>query len=430
MRLVAVLDPEKNDGMDEKSDEPDRLPPSPAGIPPSGHPLDRFCASILTDPALQAQLRSFDDAEEFITSVLQIARGREFQLDAEGVRAAMRIRPPGMEGPFAGEITETPLPPAGWLPVRTFWQRGELYLQWSYFGEQQLREPFFEGDVQHSLFKPFNRLFHPSTPITALADWLQVHPGLRPTGFIFHMSRCGSTLVSQMLASLDRSVVVSEASPIDSVVRARQVRLDLDENEHARWLAWMIGALGQPRRGNEQHYFIKLDCWHTLALPLFRRAFPDVPWAFLYRDPVEVLVSQLRMPGIQMIPGMLGAGLFGLDTSDDRGDRADYCARVLARICEPVLQHFSKDAALLVNYRELPQAVWTTIMPHFAVAASERDHAAMAETARLDAKSPSFAFAPDSEAKQRDATATTRAAADRQLGELYRQLEWMAAQSR
>jgi hypothetical protein len=97
---------------------------------------------------------------------------------------------------------------------------------------------------------------------------------------------------------------------------------------------------------------------HSLALPLFRRAFPSVPWIFLYRDPVEVLVSQLRMPGIQMVPGMLGADLFDLAPSHDGHDRADYCARVLARICEPVKQHYSKDAALMVNYRDLPQAVW------------------------------------------------------------------------
>src|SRR2546430_2644461 len=131
-------------------------------------------------------------------------------------------------------------------------------------------------------------------------------PPVRPSGFIFHMSRCGSTLLTQMLAALAHNIVISEASPIDAVVRAPHVRPALSDDQHALWLRWMIGALGQPRSGNERHYFIKLDCWHTLALPLFRRAFPDVPWGFLYRDPVEVLVSQLRMPGPQIIPRMLG----------------------------------------------------------------------------------------------------------------------------
>jgi hypothetical protein len=230
-------------------------------------------------------------------------------------------------------------------------------------------------------------------------------------------------LVSQMLASLDRNVVVSEAAPVDAVVRARDVRPDLGDDQHGQWLAWMIGALGQPRCGDEENYFIKLDCWHTLALPLFRRVFPDVPWIFLYRDPVEVLVSQRRMPGIQMIPGLLGSDTFGLEPSAGRQAPDDYRACVLARICEPVLQHCSEGAALLVNYLELPQALWTTIMPHFGVACSDRDRAAMAAAARFDAKTPSFEFTPDIDAKQREASAATRAAAEARLGGLYRRLE-------
>jgi len=76
---------------------------------------------------------------------------------------------------------------------------------------------------------------------------------------------------------------------------------------------------------------------------------------------VEVLVSQLRMPGMQMIPGMLEPSLFGIEPSHGLQKPEDYCARVLARICEPVLQQYSKGGALLVNYRQLPEALWTTI---------------------------------------------------------------------
>ena len=96
---------------------------------------------------------------------------------------------------------------------------------------------------------------------------------------------------------------------------------------------------------------------------------------------------------------------------------------MFARICEPVLRHYSKGAALLVNYRQLPQALWTTIMPHFGVDCSDRDRAVMAEAARYDAKAPSLHFTPDIEAKQREATTATRAVADERLGELYRRLE-------
>ena len=45
------------------------------------------------------------------------------------------------------------------------------------------------------------------------------------------------------------------------------------------------------------------------------------------------------------------------------------------------------------------------------------------DAARHDAKTPSLKFAPDTEAKQREATAATRAVADERLGDLYRRLE-------
>jgi len=60
---------------------------------------------------------------------------------------------------------------------------------------------------------------------------------------------------------------------------------------------------------------VKLDSWHTIALPLFRRAFPAVPWVFLYATPVEVMVSQLRMPGLQMLPEGIGPQLYGIERS-------------------------------------------------------------------------------------------------------------------
>jgi hypothetical protein len=385
-------------------------------------PFEQFYARVLADLPLQETLRQPTDTGDFIALAVQTAREFGFAIGAGDVKAAMRSNVPRGADLIDSAVRATPVPPKGWLPVRASWHDGRLYVHWSYFGDRPLREPFFEGDVQRALFKPFNQLFRYTTPIAELGAWLQEHPGLRPDGFIFHMSRCGSTLVSQMLAAPSANIVISEAEPIDAIVRARQARPDLSEGEQALWLRWMIGALGQPRGGGARHYFIKLDCWHTLALPLFRRAFPDVPWTFLYRDPVEVLVSQMTLPGMQMVPGTLDIGLLGLKSADLVRSREDYCARVLAAVCEPVLRK-TNDKALLINYSDLPQAAWSAILPHFGIKSGESDHAVMQEAAKYDAKMPSFSFTPDSDTKQRTATAAIRMAAGARLGEIYRQLE-------
>jgi hypothetical protein len=395
----------------------------------SSTPLDAFCALVLADHLLQKQLLEPDlaDEETFITRLTDIARQRGFALAADDVRRAMRPRLPGLEGLLDASVNETPEPPVGWLPTRAAPHAGALYVHWAYFGARRLRQPFFESEVHSCAFQPPNRLLRYVTSIEKLAAWLERRPYLQPSGFIFHMSRCGSTLVSQMLAALPSNLVISEASPIDTVVQASHGWPDLDEARHAAWLSSIVGAFGQQRGGDERRYFVKLDCWHTLALPLFRRAFPAVPWVFLYRDPVEVLASQVSQPGTQMLPRGIGPDLYGIERSYGPGAAEDYYARVLAKVCEPVLRHYGQGGALLVNYRELPQALFTAILPHFGVACGEADRAAMTEATRYDAKTPSLTFAPDSEAKQRGASAATRAAAERWLHDPYSRLEALRA---
>jgi hypothetical protein len=385
--------------------------------------LQAFCALLLEDLPLQQVLRQCADTDAFVAAFLQAARQRGFVLTTDDIRSAIRAREFGIERSLDVEVTASRPPPDGWLPIVTSWHGDELYADWAYFGERHLHAPFFEGDVRDCLLAPFSRLVRYVTPIETIAAWLDRRPHLQPSGFIFHMSRCGSTLLSQMLAALPSHIVISEAGPIDTVVQAHRRRPDLSQDRQARWLTSIIGALGPKRRGDERAYFIKLDSWHSQDLPLFRRAFPAVPWLFLYRDPIEVLVSQLRKPGAQMLPDGIGAKLYGLERSYGPGRAEDYHARVLAKIIEPVVQHYRAGGGLLVNYRQLPDALFTAILPHFGVTCSAADRATMSAAARLDAKSPGFTFAPDSASKQQAASETARAAADRWLGDLYHSLE-------
>lgn len=381
--------------------------------------LEHFRAVMEADPALQEKLDRPDDPASFIALVMACAREYGITLAAEQIAAALlRAR----AAPATTSSDASPrLPPVGWLPIRARWRDRELEVDWAYIGPRPLRKPFFEQNVAHCLHKPFNRLFHYATPIGALADVQRQRPYLTPDGFIFHMSRCGSTLVSQMLAASPRHIVISEAEPIDTVVQARHARPDLTEEEQVAMLRWVIAALGQVRSGDERHLFVKLDSWHALALPLFRRAFPDTPWIFVYRDPVEILVSQLRKRGMHMVPGLIG-DLFGLPSSGATPAPETYCAQVLSGIGESILRHQAAGRGLLVNYRQLPAAVWSEVLPHFGSPCCDDDRAAMADVARYDAKRPDLAFTDDSLAKRRAATPAILSAANRLSG-LHARLE-------
>ena len=321
------------------------------------------------------------------------------------------------------------LPPLdGWVPVRVARQTPEV--AWCHVGRRRFTEPFFEQTIARCLGEaPFSLLFQHYTPLAALTAWAAVRPGLTPSGFIFHLSRCGSTLVAQMLAALPQHIVISEAPPIDAILRA-PFAAGASDAQRGTWLRGMLSAFGQRRTGAERHFFVKFDSSHTLALPLIRRAFPETPWIFLCREPLAVLVSQLRRPAAHCVPGMLDWRLPGTDLAavDALMSTEEYAARVLGGICAAALAALRCSAdggsrGRVVHYRELPEAVDTTLREHFRLAdftAAELDR--MRSVAAFDAKEPSRPFSADAAEKQRAATPLLREMCARWVEPVYAQL--------
>jgi hypothetical protein len=310
-------------------------------------------------------------------------------------------------------VTAQQLSLEGWTPIRVRARRRPT-VEWCWMDGITFDEPSFVQTVERALRSPFSLLFRQETPIDALAG---LEPGLEPSGFVFHVSRCGSTLVSEMLASVPEHLVLAEPLPVDDVLRA-----DAPEADRVRWLRWVVSALGRPRRGDERGYVLKLDAWSACSLGTVRRAYPDVPWLFLFREPTEVLASHFRGRGAHMVPGALDPRLFGLEPEAvARMPREEYCARVLAAIFGAALDH-RDDRALFVDYRELPDAVYDRVLGAFGLSCDEAARTRMAETARFDAKNPQLPFPSRPAADEHAASPALRAAADRWVRPLYETL--------
>jgi hypothetical protein len=177
----------------------------------------------------------------------------------------------------------------------------------------------------------------------------------------------------------------------------------------------------------EKNMFIKFDSWHTLFLPLIQRVFPDVPWIFVYREPLEVMASHIGQRGGQMIPGVLEPGLFGWDPPTvGRMPPSEYGARILAKICEAALTQIQSGSGRgkLVNYRQLPDSVWPALMDHWQVKFAADETARMMGAAKLNAKNPVLPFEPDSAKKNAAATTELRAVTHDWLDGAYQKLEW------
>jgi hypothetical protein len=316
---------------------------------------------------------------------------------------------------------------SGWFPVRIHWQDSEPVVEWCHFGATRFAEPFFDQTVERCLRHPFNQLFRRRTPMDALAELEREQPGVEPSGFVFHMSRCGSTLVSQMLAALPQNIVLSEVAPLDSVLRDRAGGDDgatIAEERRSVWLRRLVSALARPKNEEEARCFVKFDSWSVLQLPVVRRAFPGVPWVFIYRDPVEVLVSQLRRRGAHMVPGVVDPAVFGMDAREvNTMTPEEYCARVLASVCRAALTYHEEGASLLVNYEELPEAVCPRLTEFFGAAYAPGDLERMRRAAERDAKNPALDFVADGAAKNSSATDAVRRAAERFVRPVYEELE-------
>ena len=311
-----------------------------------------------------------------------------------------------------------------WVPIRIYWQRDRPMVDWAFLRERRFTDPFFIQAINPCVRHPADVLFRHRTPLEELGEIAGAHPGVRPRGFIFHMSRCGSTLLSQMLAAAPENIVLSEPGPVDDILRAHFGHPQVTDAQRGRWLESLVAALVWQRHPQERNAFIKFDCWHVMFLPLIQRVFPDVPWIFLYREPLEVMASAQQQLGGQMIPGVLQPELFGWDRESVlRMSLFEYTARVLSKLCEAALVQAQAGGGKLVNYRQLPSAIWPALMNYWKLDFQLEQTERMLGVAGLNAKNPALPFEPDSEVKRKFSSAETRDLTRQWLEPIYQQLE-------
>ncbi|MES2445228.1 MAG: aspartyl beta-hydroxylase [Pseudomonadota bacterium] len=389
-------------------------------------PLDRFRAAVMADPAAQQALAALRDPAEFEALAVEWATARGIPLEAADLAAASRPDPLGIHSFAPPPQSGAAWPPRQWLPARCVMEAG-FAVDWYHYAGETLNDPFFIDSRSRVASRPFNQLFRYRTQF---GDFINAgrEGAVAPSGFIFHMSRCGSTLASQMLGAIPGTISVSEPDPLDTLVQLPLVAQGVTAELHVEAIRAMVAALGRDRGGSDR-YFVKLDSWHTLALALFRQAFPDVPWVFLYRDPVEVLVSQERQRGTQTAPGVLPPQIFGFTEAEMSLPDVDYIARVLARTCAAVVDQWGLGGGLVVDYRELPEAMFTRVLPHFGIVPTPEERAAMEAASGRDAKAPLASFKADSASKQVEASPATRAAAERHMAGIHARLQALNASS-
>jgi hypothetical protein len=300
---------------------------------------------------------------------------------------------------------------ARWTPIRFDFSGPVPLVDWADLTAERFVDPFLDETVTRWLSGPHATPLV-RTGIEALVA-LDSEPSLEPAGMIFHLSRCGSTLISRLLRTVPGVVVLAEPAPLNALLRLDFHRVD--EATLARLVRLLVRALGRCRHGDEHQLVLKCTSWNVRQRAILAAAFPETPWIWVQRDPVRVLASLLATP-----PGWLGlqgrpqgaARLFGLDPAAVPAmSCVEFAARVLGAMLDAAAT--DPDRRLLIDYDDLPTAVWQRVAPHFGLEADAAAIERMIEESRFYSKDSAPRVFTGDAPERRVATDEIRDAAER-----------------
>lgn len=227
-----------------------------------------------------------------------------------------------------------------------------------------------------------------------LLDHIIAAPHIPVGGFIFHLSRCGSTLVTQMMKTFDDLLVISEPPGISDILFQNQWIRE-DKAIVAKRFKALVLAHAHSLGFRKKKLFIKFQEFPIFHLDIIRQAFPDIPWIFLYREPIEIMASwfedqQDQGPFLMRLhqhkmPHYLAEQL-QLDPMDvEKMSREEVGARIIAKMIQEAMCNLGEKGQAL-DYASLPRAFFSTIAPHFGLSISGKQAHAIMEVSKYDSK--------------------------------------------
>ena len=286
-----------------------------------------------------------------------------------------------------------------------------------------------------------------------------------PRLVVFHQSKCGSTLVANTLAALGR--VYSEPPALIAALLACEQHAVCDSEVQIQLVQDVFMLMG--RTAKPINMFYKIQSVGVRAIEVLRKAMPTTPWMFLYRDGVEILMSQFHPYqrreniGPDFIPPCLRGRskatqhpllldvLAARNRTLDTITREDYCAAHVASLAqaalhhgeslrnqsstmhgvihpsdEPTNNHYAVAKHWFVNYNQLPHILWERIVSELlvgGVTAQQREKMHRISKVYSKSKDDESHWKEDSTLKSGLAPPTVKSAAEVFLDPLYEQME-------
>lgn len=284
---------------------------------------------------------------------------------------------------------------SNWIPINLVEKENEIYFEWMYFSDLPFAEPFFEETIVKCRSHSYNsKRFRLISTAENIIDWSKELDFVELKGLVFHVSRCGSTMLSQSLATSSENIMVSEAPIIDQILRSNA----FDPDIKTVLLKSVLRFLGQKRFPDQKHLIIKLDAWSIFEASYLRSVFPEIPFALLYRNPGEVLRSHQKMAGMHMVPNLIPPSVFGISSKEvEEASFQQYQVLVLEKYFQSFSDVYKTDQnVIMLNYNDGMKNVIERFIAFINVDFSENELNAMLERLKKHSKNENAVFTGDS----------------------------------
>ena len=300
-------------------------------------------------------------------------------------------------------------------------QSSNTLCEWLYTGNKSFTEPFFDDTISVCRRLPENsKPFKVVTDLQVMEDWSAGMDIAEPAAIIFHISRCGSTLLSQLLALDDTNIVLSEVPFFDALLRLPLKDPSFTTKVSGDLLKAAVKYYSRKKTGNEKHVFIKADSWHLHFYSQLRSVFPGVPFILLYRNPQEVILSQQRQRGMHSVPGIIEPAVFGFSNEQSGQPNLDlYMTAVLEGYFKKMIEISANDPlTLTVDYAEGFGIIINQIQALTGICFSAEMENQLLERTRYHAKKPYELFKEENNIVETPDYLTSVFALYRQLSKL------------
>ena len=246
-----------------------------------------------------------------------------------------------------------------------------------------------------------------------------------PSGFIFHMSRCGSTVLTNSLSKTNNVITHSPVSFKFWKYITKNWTEPYTNIEDDR-IAMYKNLLFSMGKKNKKTFF-KFCSFETYFLPLVMELFPKKPFLFIFREPLEVLVSLLNYSPRWVRDRKSNFGLFFTDISPSEIKKINllnYFEKILINILSTVLKTSNPNIHYLNYIRLKPQYIEEILKKAFTYHPTQNEIKKMQLQFKYYSKGKNLKhFIPDSEKKKKLVTPQIKICAENLLKDIYKKLE-------